>query len=236
MNILAFDTSTECLTVAASRSSGFGKGASEICDFGALQHAEKIILLIDQALKEAGLTLEACDAFVIGQGPGSFTGLRVGFGTLQGLAVSTGKPCYGISSLDITAQAGVGQEAQIGVVMDARREKIYLGLYEAKNGKLNSQGKYFCVHPEDGIRELKKVRGTLWLTGTGLSKYGDFLKKNLPNALFAKQDFWYPRGSNLIQLFNERKQQLKPLAESELIPLYLQEPHIGPVKNKVHGH
>src|SRR3990167_1058481 len=105
MNILAFDTSTELLSVAAN--------TREVSHFGALEHAERIISLTEQALTGERIKLQDVDAFVIGEGPGSFTGLRVGFATLQGIAVATGKPCYGIPSLDATAQAGKGHEGFI---------------------------------------------------------------------------------------------------------------------------
>jgi len=235
MNILAFDTSTEYLTVAALKTEESNKCISEISHFGALEHAEKIIPIIEKSLDSVRLTLNQCDAFVIGQGPGSFTGLRVGFGTLQGFAVSTGKPCYGIPSLDVIAQAGVAYEGGIAVIMDARREKVYLGLYETRKGQLTRRQKYFCINPDEAIGKIKRAGKKIWITGTGLSKYGAYFKKNLRNALFADEKFWYPRGSNLMNLFLERRQQLKPLSVFELTPLYLQEPHIGMVKTKAHG-
>ena len=219
MNLLAFDTSTELLSVCANQ--------HEVSYFGALEHAERIIPLTAQALNAAGLELKNVDAFVVGAGPGSFTGLRVGFATIQGFAIATGKPCYSIPSLDATARGGKGQAEVIAVVMDARRERVYLGIYTS------GKPEYSCVSPEEAAEKLKALSKTVWITGNGLAKYSEVFKKNLPKALLAVESFWYPHSSKLIEIYNERKSELKPVPVNQLLPLYLQDPHIGPVKVKI---
>ena len=85
--ILAFETSSPYLSVAL----GFGGKIRELCSKSPLKHSENLIGLMDQLLKAERLTLEKIDAFAIDQGPGSFTGLRIGFSFLKGLlAVRTG--------------------------------------------------------------------------------------------------------------------------------------------------
>lgn len=231
MRTLAFDTSSEYLSVFCTTE----KKRSEVSFFGAFQHAEKLIPLIREALKKAGLQLEQCDQFVIGLGPGSFTGLRVGFATLQGLAQSTGKPCFGIPSLDATALWGRDHEGPLAVVMDARRGKLYLGLYEFRGGGLIRLEPYRCLSPREVMEKLGKYKkGKIWLTGDGLVRYRDSFEKEPGNVLLAPQKFWYPHSSNLYELFKMRRKMLKPIPISKLIPFYLQEPHIGPVKSKIH--
>lgn len=234
MNLLAFDTSTEYLTVACLKDNGKGKIRSEAHFFGAMQHGEKIISLIQKALREADLKLENCDAFLIGLGPGSFTGLRVGFATLKGIALSTEKPCYGFSSLDVTVQAASEHEGPAAVLMDAHREKLYLGLYESRAGKITATQAHQCLALDDLVKRLKPLENGLWMSGDALDRYGDQLRKALPKALFAGRDFWYPHSSFLIDLFENEKNHLKPFSVAELVPLYLQEPKIGPAK--IYGH
>jgi tRNA threonylcarbamoyl adenosine modification protein YeaZ len=74
-----------------------------------MKHAEKILPVIDRLLKKEKLKIRDIDAFLIGRGPGSFTGLRVGFATLKGFLATCPKPCYGAFSLDIIA-AGSAQK------------------------------------------------------------------------------------------------------------------------------
>ena len=219
MNILAFDTSTELLSVCANQ--------SEVSYFGAMEHAERIIPLIAQALNGAKIELKNVDAFVIGAGPGSFTGLRVGFATLQGFAIATDKPCYSIPSLDATAYAGRNQAEVTAVVMDARRDRVYLGIYQS--GKRD----YSCVTPDEAAEKLKALSKSVWITGNGLAKYAEVFQKNLPKSLLADESFWYPHSSKLIEIYNERKSELKPVPVNQLLPLYLQDPHIGPAKVKI---
>ena len=70
------------------------------------------------------------DAFLIDRGPGSFTGLRIGFATLKGFFAFSPKNCYGPLSLDIIARAiDLPEGSALGVLLDARREKIFARFY-----------------------------------------------------------------------------------------------------------
>ncbi len=236
MNLLAFDTSTELLSVAAEIQHPKGRRTAENSHQGMIEHAEKLIPMMEKTLKDAGAKLNEIDAFLVGEGPGSFTGLRVGFGTVQGLSVAGGKPCYSIPSLDITAQGSAAQHwGKIAVLMDARRDKVYLAIFESEGGKLTRNEDYLCIAPEDAVKKLEPIQKGLWIAGDGLKKYGDDFKKSLKDALLAPEKFWYPHASKLIELFHERKDKIKPKSTSELLPLYLQEPHIGPAKKKIYG-
>jgi len=83
-------------------------------------------------LEEERLTLPAIDVFAVATGPGSFTGLRVGIATMQGLAFAEGKPLIGVSAFDALARLAVapGPGAQVATWVDAWRGEVYAALYE----------------------------------------------------------------------------------------------------------
>ena len=100
MNYLALDASTEACSVALQVN---GKIFSryELCP---QSHSLRLLPMIDDVLNEAGIKLAALDGLIFGQGPGSFTGVRIGVGVAQGLAFSANLPVVGVSSLQAMAQ------------------------------------------------------------------------------------------------------------------------------------
>lgn len=100
--ILAVDTATENCSVALIVD---GKVYSRRA-VAPREHTIKILPFVDEVLKEAGVRLQDLDALAFGQGPGSFTGVRIGIGIAQGLAFGADLPMVGISTLEAMAQAG----------------------------------------------------------------------------------------------------------------------------------
>jgi tRNA threonylcarbamoyladenosine biosynthesis protein TsaB len=84
--------------------------------------AQRILELADELLAEAGIRLDQLDAVVVGTGPGSFTGLRIGIAAARGLGLALGVPVAGVSTLD-ALQAGAGADAF--AVIDARRGEVF---------------------------------------------------------------------------------------------------------------
>lgn len=100
-------------------------------------HSDNLLGMIDEALEEAQLSLGEIDGIVVGVGPGSFTGLRIGMATAKGLAFAAGKPLWGVSSLAALALelvgAGSADEAALYVpVLDARRSEVFAGFYQCE--------------------------------------------------------------------------------------------------------
>lgn len=88
-------------------------------------HSASLLLMIDEALKHAGLTVQDVDVFAAVTGPGSFTGVRIGVSTVKGLAHGAGKPCAGVNALEALA-AGISQtDALICPIQDARAGQVY---------------------------------------------------------------------------------------------------------------
>ena len=99
MNILAIDTATEACSVALQHN-GTRITRFEICP---QQHSQRLLPMVDEVLKEANITLNDLDLLAFGRGPGSFTGVRIATGMIQGLALGTGLKVAGISTLEAMA-------------------------------------------------------------------------------------------------------------------------------------
>ncbi len=126
MLTLAFDTSTPAVTVAVLRGDDV---ISESQQIDARRHGELLAPGIDAALRQASVQLRELELIAVGNGPGPFTGLRVGLVTARTLSHALGVPAYGVCSLDALAAAcGRGP---VVVATDARRREVYWARYDA---------------------------------------------------------------------------------------------------------
>ena len=132
MRILALDTTARRGSVALVAD---GRVEAALASDGASPPATRLPADLADVLARAGVTLDAVDGFAVAAGPGSFTGLRIGISTMQGLAVATGRPLVGVSALDalaaIAAAAGPDDERDIMAWIDAWRGEVYGARYAA---------------------------------------------------------------------------------------------------------
>ena len=216
VNLLAIETSSPVLSVAIKKSGGRSRQAMVR---GYMKHAENLLPVIDRLLKKERLKIRDIDAFLIGRGPGSFTGLRIGFATLKGLLAIRPKPCYGASSLDLIA-GGItpllkpGLRSEIGsnltVCVDAKRGKLYARSYRYLRTRWVPDGPC-CVVPIDEVIP-RPSRNHRWA--------GDGVAKILSPG--AAEDHEIPRASTLIKLFEAKDPLLKRLRRpTEFLPVYL---------------
>lgn len=128
MLVLALDTTTRVGSCALSRD---GSVLQERGSDPQRSHAEHLPGDLMGLLDAAQVTLDEIDVFAVATGPGSFTGLRIGIATMQGLAFATGKPLVGISGLDALAQIGFRErpDAAVAAWVDAWRGEVYAALY-----------------------------------------------------------------------------------------------------------
>jgi tRNA threonylcarbamoyladenosine biosynthesis protein TsaB len=155
MRILAIDTAT--LTASCAVVEIDGGGALRVLavrDGETSTHSEKILPLVASVAEEAGVDVGlpgAIDAFAVGAGPGSFTGLRIGMATAKGLAFAAGRPLWVVSSLAALALDLVerGAAALYLPLLDARRGEIYAGFYRAAHGVVEAIAPERVLPPED---------------------------------------------------------------------------------------
>lgn len=131
--LVAVDTSTWWGGVALVRSGDCGTVVAEAGLRVRDSHAAHLLSLLERLLAEAGWSRDVVDAYAACRGPGSFTGLRVGLGTIRGLALGAGRPCVGVGTLDAMAEA-VGPVGGDRVpLLDAGRGEVYGARFDASS-------------------------------------------------------------------------------------------------------
>ena len=134
MKILSVDSSAVAASVAITEDSVL---LAEYTLNNGNTHSETILPMIESALASLSLAVRDIDLFAVSNGPGSFTGVRIGTATVKGLAFSSGKPCVGVSTLEALAYNLVGFGGLICPVMNARRSQVYTALFESDGSSLN---------------------------------------------------------------------------------------------------
>jgi tRNA threonylcarbamoyladenosine biosynthesis protein TsaB len=187
------------------------------------EHASFLQPAVKKLLQDAGIILNEVNAIAVVNGPGSYTGLRVGLASAKGLAYASNKPLITIGTLPIMANAArvtvKDNSILYAPMMDARRMEVFTAVYDCEgNEKLSPQAK---VLSRDSFVELL-LRNKILFFGNGAAKYKEMTDH--PNALFST-DY------NIIQSFAQlsfiayRKQHFAALAYCE--PLYLKEFYTG---------
>lgn len=178
MKLLALDTATEaCSAAVHAEGATFSEWAVE-----PRAHTRLILPMVEKVLAAAGLELHELDAVVVGRGPGAFTGIRIGMGVAQGLALAAGKPVIAVSTLAALAQeAGVRQGAShVLAALDARMGEVYWGRYVLQDGIMQLQGEEQVCSPS----ATPLVDSTGWLgVGSGWVAYADTLQERWSGRL-----------------------------------------------------
>lgn len=146
MNILAIEASSAQCSVAVSVKDQVFSRSTEI----PRQQAQRILPMIDAVLSEAASHLENLDAIALGIGPGSFTGLRLAMGVVQGLSYATELPIIPISSLAVIAQGAYLQHdcSEVLVVVDAHMGELYQGHYQLREGFMQAVSQDVLIKPD----------------------------------------------------------------------------------------
>lgn len=229
LNVLAIETSSPKLSIALK------KGRQEIAEVklsGYSSHDRHLIPLIARLLKKNRLSIDKIDVFLIDRGPGSFTGLRVGFATLKALMALKRKTCYAAQSLDMIAETiDRADGTRLAVCLDARREKIYFRLYRRVRGRWISQNRTSILFPAE---ILPRLPAGAVVAGDALIRYGDYFRDWRPSSIpgkfaahppfkirIAPSRHWYPKASALIRLFEKNDPKLFRLTRgAHFLPLY----------------
>lgn len=174
MKILALDSATEACSVALLVD-GHLEERFEIAPRG---HASLLLPYIDALLREAGLALSGLDAVAVSRGPGSFTGIRIGFSLAQGLAVGAGLGLMPVSTLHALALAGYEQAPSptcVLAVLDARMGEVYAGSYDFATVALGHPGPVSeCVADPESV----PLPGGEWqAAGPGAGRYEAILRR-----------------------------------------------------------
>ena len=184
MKILSIDTASNLCTVAILEDK---KCIKEIVVNDARNHSEKIMPVINQALQETSLTLNNIDLIVCDKGPGSFTGIRIGVGTVLAFQDSLNIPCIGISSLEALAY-NVEQDGLICSLIDAKNNNVYFGLFEHKNNEYSQIGNLEFKHINEVLSLLQEKNTSIIFVGDGATANKNLIENLIYNSMFSTKN------------------------------------------------
>jgi len=148
MKALAIESAISCISIAAKNNE---KEATLSLDVG-MHQSEKLLPTIDFLLKETDLTVRDLEYIALSIGPGSFTGLRLGFSAAKAIQLATNCPIYGIPTLDAYAYPYKNWDGKVLSVIDAKKERFFVRIF--KNGLPQSEA--LDISPANLLKELTK--------------------------------------------------------------------------------
>lgn len=216
MKLIAMDTSTEYLSLGIAEDKKILFAETILLE---RRHSTELLPILEKVLRRIKLSIREIDGFIVGLGPGSFTGLRVGISMVKAMAVSLEKPIVGVPTLDCLAFAVRRNGLPIAPLVDARRQQVYAALYERKNGLLKKKVKEKVVPPEPFLRTLK---GKTLFIGGGATLYRETIEKVLgERACFGDSSYNIPDPGALLALGLERFSKKALEDPYTLVPLYI---------------
>ncbi len=148
-------------------------------------HSEKLLVLVDTLLQELHLTMAEIDAVAVAQGPGSFTGLRIGMATAKGLAQGGGKKLIAVPTLDALAHRMSGVSGLICPILHAKRNEVYTAAYQCSaTGQMERLSSYQAVDPELLLNELAQQPEKVCFLGDGVAVYQKLLQERLGDKMW----------------------------------------------------
>lgn len=220
MKLLAADTATSSLSVAVMDA---GSLCTEITQSTGETHARHLMTLVDTALGLSGMTAADLDAFAVTIGPGTFTGLRIGLSSIQGMATATSKPVAGISSLDVLAAQAAPSCQESGslvcAMLDARRQEVYAGLFRADDQAVAPVSAFRVITPAALADEIEEP---CLMVGSGALLYQDLLREKLAERFsLAAPGAHTIRGETVARLGMAALERDTVPVDRVLKPLYL---------------
>lgn len=174
MKILGIDTSSMAASVAVIEDNTL------ICEYTIntkKTHSQKLMPMIENMLNLSDLSIKEIDAVAICEGPGSFTGLRIGMATAKAIAHVNNIPVIGVNSLEILAANMNLCDKKICSILDAQRNQVYTGRYQYVDGNLTEIKEIGIQLIEELLDELSQSKEEWILVGEAVYKYEDKIKE-----------------------------------------------------------
>lgn len=219
MIILAIDSTAVSGSVAVCRDEEL------LCEFTlniGNTHSETLLPMVESALKMCGMNVSDVDLFACDEGPGSFTGVRIGAATIKGLAFNSDKPCIGVSTLEALAQNLVGFEGIACPVMNARRGQVYNALFEVNNKEVKRLCEDRAIAITDLEDELSEYSAPVYLAGDGYGITLDGFKNKECKA--TPEPLRYQSGYSVAICALKKYQNGVRTSDKELTATYLRLP------------
>ncbi len=218
MLILAFETSAKAASVALMDGQKLlGEGYQNT----GLTHSQTLMVMAEDMLKQCGKTADDVQAVAVAEGPGSFTGVRIGVAAAKGFSWGKQIPCYGISTLEAMAESLGAYSGIICPVMDARRSQVYNALFRAEAGKLTRLTPDRAIALSDLEKELINAENPIFLVGDGSNLCYNTLVSTVPNLILPPEHRLHQRAVGVAILAARQAGAGLAPSGSDLQPNYL---------------
>ncbi|NLP35378.1 MAG: tRNA (adenosine(37)-N6)-threonylcarbamoyltransferase complex dimerization subunit type 1 TsaB [Clostridiales bacterium] len=185
-------------------------------------HSQTLLPMLEEITKMIDLDLSEVDGIAVAEGPGSFTGLRIGSATAKGLGLALGVPIIPVPTLNGLAYNLFGTDHLICPMMDARRNQVYTGLYDFHESSLRILVEQKAAAIEDMIAQINQMgKGVIYL-GDGTSVYKNIIQEQTKvEYQFAPAHLSRQRASAIGCLGIQYYKQNKVQTAAEHSPIYL---------------
>ena len=218
MKILAIETATEACSAALL----IDGEVIERFQVAPREHGNLILPMVDELIQEAGLSLAQMDALAFGRGPGSFTGVRMATGVIQGLAFSADLPVAAVSTLAAVAQqvASEAVDKTIYSALDARMGEVYWCEYRQQNGYVHAVSDERVI-AADKLR-VESVTAAIGI-GHGWDTYGEELRQIVQAERLSLLPKALPRAREVALLALKMVENGQIVSAENALPVYLRD-------------
>ena len=218
MLILAFETSAKAASVALLDGT---KLLGESYQNTGLTHSQTLMVMAEDLLKQCGKTVSDVEAVAVAEGPGSFTGVRIGVAAAKGFAWGGSIPCYGVSTLEAMAESLGVFQGYVCPCMDARRSQVYNCLFYVNQGGIQRVREDRAIALADLKEELKLLKEPIFLVGDGSNLCYNTLKEEVPNLVLPPEHRMHQRATGVALLAAKKAAAGEPGDGNALTPNYL---------------
>lgn len=229
--ILAIETATGCGSVALTRGSSLGgKVLAEYTLQPELTHSRRLLGSVAAMMAAAGVTWAEVDEVAVSQGPGSFTGLRIGMAAAKGIAMAANSPLLGVPTLDALASQLTPTALPVCCLLDARKQQVYAGWYRFADEGCQRSGECMVLSVE---QLLATVQEPTLLVGPGAAAWSTALTAH-PLVRLHTNAVLHPRAAAVGFCAADRLAGGE-MVENNLVPLYVRaseaELNVRPMEN-----
>lgn len=185
-----------------------------------LTHSVTLMPVVSDLLRNSGITTEDIDLFAVANGPGSFTGLRIGISAVKGMAFATSKPCAAVSTLEAMAYNVAICDGVVCASIDARCNQVYTATFLNDNGTVTRLTDEECLKADELAARLSEYDGDIILVGDGAQLVKKAADEQGVNTRLALDPLRFQTGYGVcLAAMNAER-----IAPEQLMPMYLKLP------------
>ena len=218
MLTLAFETSAKAASVALMEN---GKLLGESYQNTGLTHSQTLMVMAEDLLKQCGKTMADVTSVAVAEGPGSFTGVRIGVAAAKGMSWGGQLPCYGVSTLEAMAVSLGAYEGHVCACMDARRSQVYNALFLVDGGTAERFSEDRAIALADLKTELEHIDGPIYLVVDGSQLTYKTLSGEISNLILPPEHRMHQRAVGVALLAEQKQSAGEPGDGNALSPNYL---------------